>query len=558
MPFVLEVCNPSSEENIYINKTEEELIDYLIEVHNPELNDEEIKAFKEEIKDHLKDSLYWSSLTHLLSSLREYQRYVSVFPQVSAACLALSYALIVHPILFSNWRWKDTDDIDLSRLDLNLSSKDIYGELQKCNPDVVSVFISKLEDCSQADKEILQDAFEGGQRDVFIEKLKALSTSDYNSLALVTAFSHLGNVLVSGDLDTLEILLYHIDYLDDFKPEQSLLPGEEWMEMRNEAYWEKYSFGDDMPEEKAVANMDAMREKMESYLAMVRRVCFAYLKYKIPGALSSINPFPFERKYLDDVLNYPGVKSILDELPEKPFESEMAPDKQEQPEVKVVALLEGQKKSKAGNKPKPWIKVSLTEPVIKRKLEEEVWTGIVDDIHALDFCDKSEIEKGKASKAFGAALIFYSAHSLGLTDEKLFNLPASRAFNFLPAPKTSVNLYLKRLYGWYDKLINAGISKKGNLDEKTLKKWKSEDSFRANFIIKNFEAIKDLVKKATFLLGKAFGVETGLEYESPEIGSDPVLGGALLYNDEVNNKDDGSKILTGLPLSDSYNKQLGK
>ncbi len=548
----------------FINLTEDECLEQIIkENYGKNPTDEELNE--------LKDSAHWKAFSRLIRVMKRVSRYFIPFPKVAAATLTIIYDYFVHPILFSNWHWNDYDDID--SLGLNLSSDEIYDGLKNCNPDVVSVFLSKLENCSVADRESLQEAYNNAQKEVFVNKLKTIPIKDYNHLVSVTAFSHYENALISLDIDTLRILFYHIDFGEDFNLDSSLMIDEDLFELKGEEYGMQLFPNDDASEEEWIAAFNNFGDKIESHKDHLVRGIYSTLKYGIPIIFEAFKPFPFERKYLDDVLSIPEVKSILDELPENPEKINMAPEDQEQPEPQRSTVppvdhepnadekpetKASRKESNAGAPQKHWIKVPMTECEIKKKLEEEVWTGIVGDIEALDYSEKSDIEKGKASKAFGAAIIFYSANSLGLTDSVKYGSPAERAFSFLPAPRTSVNEYLDKLYKWYDKLIKAEISKKGNLDEKVFKRWKSEDSFRANFIIINYGELKELVKKTKFLLGKAFGVETGLKYESQKIESDPVLGGALLYNDEVENKDDGSKILTGRPLSDSYDKQLGK
>ena len=212
-------------------------------------------------------------------------------------------------------------------------------------------------------------------------------------------------------------------------------------------------------------------------------------------------------------------------------------------------------KSNAGAKPKSWLKVSMSEDVIKQKLEEEVWNGIKEDLDALDYLNKTGINKDKVQNAFGAAFIYYSAYSLGLTYKKKYSKSAERAFSFLPGPRTSVNAYLDKLNKWYATLYEAQISQKGNIDKNTFKQWKSIDKFKAGFIINNCLKFDPLFNKTKFLLGKAFRIKTGIELEKPDISSDPVLGGAIRYDDNVEIKDDGHQIKTGLPLSYSDDKQ---
>ena len=524
-----------------VSMTEDELMDFLIEKENPELSEDERKEFKEEVKEKISKK-GWKSFYRFLSILNRYRRYMSPFPRVQAAWLTLSYDMIVHPIIFSNWHWKDFDGFGLDQFSITLSPKEVYDGLRNCNPDMVSVCISNLEHCSIADKEILQEAFDNDQRVVFIDKLKTMSPSDYYCLGLITSWFHYEKALLSFDWETLKILFYHMDFGDEVGIDLSGLPNEDCMDLIVE-------FDENDPsEDNFIAFCDAFCESLEPLVNLLISNVYSYLKYRLPSVIESIKPFPFERKYLDDVLSIPEVKSILDELPENPDERNMAPDDQEQPE-EDAALPEGQKTSKAGNKPKPWIKVSMNEDVIKKKLEEEVWFGIKDEIEALDYLGRSGAKRDTVKKSFGAAFMFYSAYSLGLTVEKQYSKSAERAFRFLPGPRTSVNEYLDKLHLWFTTLYEAQISRKGNIDRNTFKQWKSIDKFKAEFIIKNYIKLCPLFNNTKYLLGKALRIETGLELEGPGQSSDSVLGGAERYNDNVEIKNDGHHSKTALPLS---------
>lgn len=322
-----DVSDPSSEFSRLVSMTEDELIVYFIEKENPELSEDEKKEFKEEVEETIKGSKAWKSFSRYLSMVYRYRRYISPYPRVLAAWLTLSYDMIVHPILFSNWHWKDFDGFGFDQFSKTLSSEEVYDGLRNCNPDMVSVCISNLENCSIADKEILQEAFDNDQRVVFIEKLKTLSPSDYYCLGLITSWFHYENALLSFDWETLQILLYHMDFGDEVGLDLSVLPNEDCMNLIVEPFDEN-----DPSDDNFIAYFDAISETLEPLVNLLISNVYSYLKYNLPRAIESIKPFPFERKYLDDVLSIPEVKSILDELPENSKESNLAPEDQEQPE----------------------------------------------------------------------------------------------------------------------------------------------------------------------------------------------------------------------------------
>lgn len=319
--------NPLKDKEPLFSLTEEELLDRLLKNNNEGLTDEEIL----ELKERARDTEAWKALYRFICLAKRLERYLIPFPKVGAAMVTFSYDLIVRGFLFSNWRWKD-EEIDLNNVDLNLSSDDIYQVIQNVNPDVASVFISKLENCTIADKEILQEALESGQKEVFIDKLKTLSTSDFNSLVLISTLFQLENALISDDWETLQILLCHIDFEDGFLSDVvSILPTKEVISLMDDDYWEQvFNFEDNPSEEEGAKRINAACDKMESNIDLICRLVYGGFKYRVPKDLDTYKLFPFERKYVEDILNDPAVKSILDELPENPDEVFEAPEDQEQ------------------------------------------------------------------------------------------------------------------------------------------------------------------------------------------------------------------------------------
>ena len=197
------------------------------------------------------------------------------------------------------------------------------------------------------------------------------------------------------------------------------------------------------------------------------------------------------------------------------------------------------KKTNVGARPKKWLKVAMDEDDIQKLLKEQVWTGIMEDVERLEYAGMSEFQKDKAMKACGAAIISYAATQVGLTYKNKFNLPAERVFRFLKAPRTSVNDYLDKLQRWYVLLSEAKLTRKSNIDINTLKEWKAEDPTRAAFIINNYHALKRIINNATYLLGVAFRVKTDVEFNCEPIGSDPILGGSMTYDDNIGTENFG-------------------
>lgn len=204
-------------------------------------------------------------------------------------------------------------------------------------------------------------------------------------------------------------------------------------------------------------------------------------------------------------------------------------------------------KSNAGAPKKSWLP-GWSEEAIRQKVQP-IQSSVVGELEDFSFGDKSDTEKAAAVRAAGAAIVVYCSYALGVTKEKKYNAPAER---ILEAPRSSVNGYLRRLYEWYDTLIELGKDYRNAKKVQTLPfRWKKEDGIRAVFILDNINELTRLINNTKFAFGKEFGIETGLKYIPKREKSDAALGGAIEYNDGVKLNDDGSVAKTGIKLSDS-------
>ncbi len=341
----IESGNPDEEWALF-DLSEEELLEVFIRNGEEDFTEDELSEFKDEIRA----SAFWKVYSHWFRLIKPLSPLLRSFPKVGAFLLSFSYDCLIHPILFSSWHWNDYGDIDSNSLGLSLSSNEIYDELKKCNPDVVSVFLSNLDNCSIADREMLQETYNSDQKELFVNKLKTLSITDYNRLVYVTAFSHFENAAISFDIDTLRILFHHIDFGEDFKIDLSFLPEEDMFDCIKVDYWKQFIPNDDATEDEVSEAINNLSDKIKSSQDRLLR-CFSALKYEIPRALESLKPFPFERKFLDNVLADPEVKSILNEITENPFENDKTPDGQKQPETKPMIVQPVDQKPREEKKP---------------------------------------------------------------------------------------------------------------------------------------------------------------------------------------------------------------
>ena len=487
-----------------------------------------------------------------------YKNAVRIFlniPTIVATGILFSYIRTSRPVIFSEWSWdsETTKNVDIPFISVKPSAEEIFDGFKMVCPLAVPIIIDQL-DCTLQEKQLLKSAYNDNQRDSFVEVINNL-TCDITVLSFFStslAFHRWLFIMMFTNPQAISDVVYHSDQFnlskiikDSFISEEELVEldrlNKELESLRGKPHKSENGEGETFSleqEEEARANAEQMVSGAKQILVGIY-VVFKEFEEQL---------FPFEKKYYYDLLELPGAQPLVDDIA-KAYNN----DGQKGP-VRGQIGRGKNNKSNAGSKPKPWIQVSMREDVIKKKLEEEVWNGIKDDIEALDYLDKSGVSIEKAQKAFGAAFMFYSAYSLGLTVEKKYSQSAERAFSFLPGPRTSVNDYLDKLHLWFTILNESQISRKRNIDNNTFKQWKNIDKFKAEFIINNYTNLAPLFNKTKFLLGKAFGIETGIELEEPDIPSDPVLDGAKRYDDNVGIKNDGHKSKTGLPLSYSDDK----
>ena len=531
------------EQFLYLrDKTEDEIIEYMIEEAQPDLCENEREKLKLEREEELKESPDWKSLLRVINVISRQWRYTSAIPKIFATSATLLYDVFAHSILFSNWRWKD-EEFDLKDLDLQLSPKEVCDRLFDCNPDVVSVLINKLEGCSIADRETLQDAFEAGQREVFVKSLKGLSVSDYNSLVFCASCLYLEDVFISFDIEKIDILQNHIDFGNQIRLNLSTL---------NTAIdFTKYHSSD-----KGSQPFESYCDLYEPILDSMRDSCIPVLKM-MPKVLELIKPcpFPFERKYLDDLLINTEVKALIDELPEDPFENEMTPEDQR---LSVVTTEpEGEptdNKKTPGRWPEKWFKGAWTEEEFKEIIDSKIYPFIKGELNDFVFDDetsKSESKKQTAITAAAAAIILYGSEKSGLPTKSPITTCSLSMSRTLSAPKSSVSVYLKALNQWYHVLLDISKDVRRSKEALTIVDgWKKTDLIRGTFIGHNFKKLQHLINNTAFLLGQALDIKTDLVYMATGGAYDRALYMASEYDEKIQIDKNGHRHNTAIKMSD--------
>ena len=515
----------------------------------------------EEEKAILQETSAWKAMVRCGKIMDRLSTMLSPFNRLAPPFMAISYDLVVHPFLYEDWRLNYAE-IDFTQFDMSLSSSEIYDIFQQCNSDLISVFVSKLDNCSQAEKEHIIAAYENGNREEFIKHLRLLSNEDYRILCLFAYLFHIENSLVSFDEDTLNVLLHVVDFGDEARLSAGdLLPCKKIIDFIS--FPLDFELKDNPTEEEIVAYFNKISDVFEPYLKNVEAI-YSYLKYDLPRVFESMNPFPFERKYLEDLLNDPEVKAILADLSEKPNE-DASPDEQEQPESQpTLAPTEGQEpevppkqeknRKTPGREPEKWFKGNWSEEEFKAIIDSKIYPFLKEELKDFVFDDethKSESKKQTAITAAAAAIILYSSERIGLPRKPPITTCSLSMSRTLSAPKSSVSVYLKALNQWYHVLLEISKDIRRSKEALTIVEgWKKTDLIRGSFIGHNFKKLQCLINNTAFLLGQALDIKTDLVYMATGGAYDRALYKASEYDESIQIDNNGHKHNTARKMSD--------
>ncbi len=288
-----------------------------------------------------------------------------------------------------------------------------------------------------------------------------------------------------------------------------------------------------------------------------------------------------DRQVIDEIIARPEGKP-LDELYRKLEEYNKErrrqlglidnPDEQGQPEAQpreqeqdVDENPEGQPgsdKKTPGREPEKWFKRACTEEEFGQIIKKNIWPYLRDELRRFNYGidkERAKVKFNDAVKTSAAALIVYCSDKIGLTTTSpvsSFSKSMERTFAFLPAPRTTASLYLKRLATWYEKLKDA--SKERVKDEKsraTLAKWKRDDSVRGTFIVENTYNLKILIENnIPHLLAKYFDVKTDIVYKEMGTSFDKALYKPVEHKDNIKKNENGHQQKTGIGMSDGSDK----
>ena len=218
---------------------------------------------------------------------------------------------------------------------------------------------------------------------------------------------------------------------------------------------------------------------------------------------------------------------------------------------------------KRGRGSDTWCIMPWTEVTFGKLIKKMVWPYLREELREYNYGLNKQTSKNqfeKAVRASAAALIIYCSEKIGLSvisPIKTISKSMERTFSFLPAPRTTTGLYLKRLSTWYEKVkdLNPKQVQSDEKVKKTLEKWKQEDRTRGYFIIENASKLKKLINNnLPYLLAAVFNIESNIEYTETNAAYDKALYMAVEYNDKIKKNKNGHKQKTGMEMSDHSDK----
>jgi len=330
----------SERRQFIIGSTEDELFERLVNT----LMESNKDMTREEVERETKELDYWKALLRYRKMLLRLKLYFSVSSEANAAVLTTCYAILTHCILFKQLDWDAASDIGA---DFELSADEIYDGLVNCNHDVVHVILGKLRNCPLADIAYLQDTFEKGQKLDFVGKLNSFSNTDISLLKVFAVLFQVQESFLTLNYDLVKVLLHHTGFRDAINLDTNCFLPKETLDTRINL--NEDGLYDDYTGEK----MNACSESIDTFLNQIQRCQYAPIKYLLVPALDTIGLFPSERIFIEDALQDPTLKPILDEITVNPFESEVASEHlnpESQPERAPTEVKEpdgdGEKKSR--------------------------------------------------------------------------------------------------------------------------------------------------------------------------------------------------------------------
>lgn len=456
--------------------------------------------------------------------------------------LVVNYDFFVRSVLFGNTYARE-EDIRLAKekgLLTKIPAEELYSFFIHFNSDASYVLFRDL-DCPLTEVELLRTSLADRNKDLFVETFNRIKC-DKSSLYFVagtlgTAFEFIMKAFVEPQ----DVYNYLYCTIPNGIPAliRNSVPG---FKEQIESYIKSYKGDDNVDENKRPSSKEELQVLEQNALQSMDGSILTTLssaKQVIIEMERVSELFPFEKAYVDSIVNNPELQPYFEQLPDT-VETKSAPEEETiVDDMKQSGIDSGVKKSNAGAPQKIWITNYGTEEELTKKIQS-VQPSLRGELKEMGLNDR-------ATQSASSAIIIYSVYCIGLTKEKMCTAPAERV---VKAPRTTVNLYLKRLYEWYDKLIRMSGNQRNASKVPTLtERWKEEDAPRADFIINNFAELKRVINNTKFVLGNEFGKDTGLQYIPKREKSDAVLGGAIDYSDEKDPNNQQARPVNLHPLS---------
>lgn len=186
-----------------------------------------------------------------------------------------------------------------------------------------------------------------------------------------------------------------------------------------------------------------------------------------------------------------------------------------------------------------WKDEKYDEDTVKKIIYNKVLPPIIGELEELTIYTsrgKRELQGPQRKEAihrWACAFAVIAAIDCGFADDvEAFSSPMERTFC---VSRSSMKDYYTPLK-IYKELLTA-LQKKGKIDKTSIKSVirKRIGAFpnATRLLEEHYTSVFRLLNNATFIFGQAFKIKVDISYIQPPEKSDPVLGGAVRYNDEV-------------------------
>ena len=256
-----------------------------------------------------------------------YKNAIKLFQNISpivATGILFSYIRASRPVIFSEWSWdsEKTKQVDIPFISVKPSAEEIFDGFKMVCPLAVPIIIDQL-DCTLQEKQLLKSAYNDNQRDSFIEGINSLTCdiSVLNFFSTSLVFERWFFIMIFTNPEAIIDVVYHADQFNLSKIIKDSFIGEEELAELDRIYKELESLRgkphkneSGKEETHSPEQEEEARANAEQMVSGVKKILVeTYNTFKqFEGQF-----FPFEKKYYNDLLELPGVQTIINDIAEE-------------------------------------------------------------------------------------------------------------------------------------------------------------------------------------------------------------------------------------------------